>query len=257
MKLSLNAIEICKNKFGKGELRGFDLSGGADKNEMSRSAAYAVFDELDEAGMLVMADGELHISALGQHILNMMLTPELFLVLDSGLKEVCVRVYIRDAYYLCVLENKAITSDTNAERFTLELVPGFEQVVGAFVYALYKKDSGSSAEHSAEESRSSAQDDGSNAEDGNNSAQDSAAPEEEAETPEPQTAEFRITGTDGKVSLDISGTTDGKAYRFCMSDADNNITECDVCAMVNTVTEWMFDRLSVMLADKEKNDGTD
>lgn len=68
----------------------------------------------------------------------MMLTPEQYIMLNNEIDDICVRVYIRNTYYLCVIEDKKIKSDIEYDRFKLKLLPRLDLVVGSFVYALHR-----------------------------------------------------------------------------------------------------------------------
>lgn len=136
MRLSLRALELCRVKFGKGYFCGFEQPDETLLDGLTEESVRQDFEELSQNEMLAFTDGGVHISALGQHILNMMLSPEQYIMLDNEAVGLRVRFYFRNTYYLCVIEDKSVTSDDSYERYTLQLLPRLEQVIGSFVYAL-------------------------------------------------------------------------------------------------------------------------
>lgn len=70
----------------------------------------------------------------------MMLAPEQYIMLNNEIDSICVRIYIRNTYYLCVIEDKKIKSDVEYARYTLDLLPRLELVIGSFVYALHRNE---------------------------------------------------------------------------------------------------------------------
>ena len=140
MRLSLRAIQLCQMKFGKGRFYGFEQMDEADLEHISEEDAKQDFNELIQNGIIDTSNDSIHISALGQHIFNMMLEPEQYIILDNKASNVCIRVYIRNTYYLCIIENKKVKTDYDYDRYILELLPTLELVIGAFTYALQDND---------------------------------------------------------------------------------------------------------------------
>lgn len=133
MRLSLKAIELCRTKLGKGAFCGFEQKEDAVSDTLSQEELSRDFDELTQNGIIDITDGNIHFSALGQHIFNMMLLPEQYIMLYNAADNKCVRIYIRNTYYLCVIEEKN-------EKLIFKLLPKLDLVVGAFVHALHRKD---------------------------------------------------------------------------------------------------------------------
>ena len=74
MELSLGAIAICSRKYGKGPLCGFSTNIEGDADAVTSEAMQRIYDELVANELIVLSEEEVHISALGQHILNMMIS---------------------------------------------------------------------------------------------------------------------------------------------------------------------------------------
>ena len=137
MKLSLRAIELCRRKWGKGLFYGFENIDKSILESVSKEKVREDFDVLTQNGIIDFCDGEIHISALGHHIFNMMHEPEQYITLSNEVNGICVRVYIRDAYYLCVIADKTIKEDDEDGRYIIKLLPKLDFVIGSFVHALY------------------------------------------------------------------------------------------------------------------------
>lgn len=137
MKLSLKAIELCRMKYDKGIFCGFEWVDNSILCNISEAESRLYFDELLQNKIIDFSDDNMHISALGQHIFNMMLKPEQYIILDNIVEGKCVRIYIRNAYYLCIIEDRTLKSDDGYNSYTFKLLPRFEFVVGSFVYALH------------------------------------------------------------------------------------------------------------------------
>ena len=235
MNLSYNAIQICKNKYGHGELCGISGNDFSFSEYSAPEDTAEVFDELLKAEMIELNNDKVNISALGQHLINMMISPDLFCMIDNDWLSVNVRIYIKDAFYLCVLENKLITSENDSARFTIELLPGFNHIVGAYVYALYDKSTEDSDKNSFNEIVNN--------------------PEENPD--------FQITGFCGDSKLNICGNIIGNTmcYKteeiFGGKEIKPSVTESDVSTLVNIISGWMFKNLSVFIEFKENNYVTD
>lgn len=138
MRLSLRAIELCRIKFGKGVFVGFESIDESILSGISEVDARRDFDELTQNGIIDFIDDDIHISALGQHIFNMMLEPEQYIMLDNTADNICARIYIRNTYYLCVLEDKKVKSNDVYDRYIFELLPRLDLLVGSFAYVLHR-----------------------------------------------------------------------------------------------------------------------
>lgn len=138
MRLSLRAIELCRMKLGKGAFCGFQEMDESILDGISEESAKRDFDELIQNGVISLFEDNVHISPLGQHIFHMMLKPEQYIMVNYAASSACVRIYIRDAYYLCVLEDKTVILEDEYSRYTLELLPRLELVIGSFAYALQR-----------------------------------------------------------------------------------------------------------------------
>ncbi len=138
MKLSPEAIIACSEKYGKGPLCGFSGSIGADVGALPEEDQQRICDELAENELIDLSGEEIHISALGHHILNMMIFPEVFVMVENRVLNVNVRIYIRNAYYLLVLDRRNGTEAAPESKIIIELLPTLKGVVSAFVYALYR-----------------------------------------------------------------------------------------------------------------------
>lgn len=234
MKLSFNAIQICKNKYGCGELYGIENNNFSTSRYESPEDTANVFEELTQSDLIDLQNETVQISFLGQHILNMMINPEIFFMIDNNWLSVNVRIYIKNAFYLCVVENKLITSETDSERFIIELLPGFDQVIGAFVYSLYNKDTENSEEIELYDSNYN--------------------PDLESD--------FRITGLSNNSELRICGNIKSNSICYQITEttnkdsAETTIAETDLSSLVNKLSGWMFNKLSEIIVLKEENHGT-
>jgi len=138
VKLSFKALSLCMRKFAERRLLGFDNycwhTYTEDAADLSEESIRQLCEELLVGGWVDYSeDGTFLISALGQHILGMLSEPEVFILLENEILKKSIRVYIKNAYYLCLTEE--INVDPSV--FSVDLVPGFDEIVGAFVYAVY------------------------------------------------------------------------------------------------------------------------
>lgn len=141
MELSSKAIELCRKKMRKGTFCGFEQMSEATLEHISEEEASKVFDELRESGVIDLVDGNIHISALGQHIFHMMLQPDQYIMIDNLVEDICARIYIRNTYYLCVMRDSKVAAESEYEGYRVDLLPTLEPVIGAFVYAMYGMES--------------------------------------------------------------------------------------------------------------------
>lgn len=234
MNLSFMAIEICREKFGKGELCGFEQSKKPDIDSISEEDAVRVFDELLQSEMVTLDNDDIHISALGHHIMNMMIEPEVLIMLENLCLHLQINIYIRNAYYLCVVEEKHTEADGESGRLSVDLLPGFKQVIGAFVYALYREDKMESQENF-----------------------DIKRPEHD----------IRIIGRawdkDRRISSEMTvyGNYHNNSIRCHLVEEMDGMehkvedVEYEVSVLVNRLTSWMFDKVSVIVAREEDTYG--
>lgn len=219
MRLSLRALELCRIKLNKGIFCGFQEVNTSILDGISEESARRDFDELTRNGVISLSDGNVHISPLGQHIFHMMLEPEQYIMVNYIGNCVCVRIYIRDAYYLCVMEDKAVTSEDDYSRYTLELLPKLELVVGSFVYALER-----------DETRTLAQ------------ANDSRS----AESGICIIGKAWNQNREMSSKLTIFGDYHGKNIRYQAAESLDEI-ECEPSELINKLTGWMFENISATI----------
>lgn len=139
MKFSERVISICKMKMGKGEFIGFEDIDNSLVDNISPKDAVTDFNSMLENEIITYEDDDIHLSALGQHICNMLISPEIYINIDNVLDEVGMKLYIRNAYYLCVLEYQDEISPDGCHYYNFELLPALDMMVSAFVHTLYKK----------------------------------------------------------------------------------------------------------------------
>lgn len=141
MRLSVRAIEICKRQLGVDKLQGFDDDFCDALENIGPEDIETDITELLENGIMDFNDGDLHVSALGQHVFSMMEAPEIFIMIDNIKCDKCVRLYIRNTYYLCILEDKRIEENNSYERYSMDLLPLVDLLVSAIAYGFkYDKD---------------------------------------------------------------------------------------------------------------------
>ena len=133
MRLSLDAIKLCERKFGKGDFVGFEHGETPDTSQLSEADGVRVFEELAQA-CFIEYETDMHINALGQHIFSMMYEPDQYFYLENKRNGRRLRIYLRNAYYLCILEENGIEETQTMYRF--KLLPTLELVVSAFAYGL-------------------------------------------------------------------------------------------------------------------------
>jgi len=143
MRLSLRALEICRVKYGKGIFCGMELVEESYFDELAEADIRKDYDILLQNEMIENATGTIRISALGQHILGMLVAPEQYIMINNVADSVCVRVYIKNAYYLCVLEDKKVEAYDEYDRYIVELLPNLDLVVGSFVHAIHREEAAS------------------------------------------------------------------------------------------------------------------
>lgn len=138
MLLSLKTLELCRTILGKDRFWGFEEIKEMDMNSVTEEMAESMYDELNESELLEEYGEAVQINALGQHIFSMMAEPEQFIKIENALDGICVRLYFRNTYYLCVFEEERFKTKDGHRAYKIELLPLLDHVVGAFVYALHR-----------------------------------------------------------------------------------------------------------------------
>ena len=231
MELSLAAINLCASKFGKGKPCGFETTEERTTETMSEAETERIFDELVQNEMIVLSEDGIHISALGQHILNMMISPDQFIVLDNEILQVNVKIYIKNTYYLCAVEDKAASIANQSSIITIELLPGLREVVSSFAYALYLENENESSADEREEWQID---------------YDICAIAKAWDRDRIPTSEIVMTGEYNDASLRYQVVEEHGGIRS-VSDGLN----CEVSDFVNFLTKWMFARLSETMEREE------
>lgn len=217
MRLSSRAIELCRTKLGKGDLCG--LQEGPALDGISEESARQLLEELTRDGTILLSEDGVRISPLGQHIFRMMLEPEQYIMVDRTAGSARVRIYIRDAYYLCVVEDKTVTSEDDHGRYTLRLLPRLELVVGSFAYVLQHDGT-----HAPEE-----------AQDGQQAGPDILVVGKAWDRDRASAAELTIRG-------DFHG--EDIRCQAAEGSGDPEEFECGPSELVNRITGWMFKNFS-------------
>lgn len=221
MRLSLRALELCRTKLNKGFFCGFQEMDESILDGISEESAKRDFDELTRNGVISLFEGNVHISPLGQHIFHMMLEPDQYIMVDYAESSVCVRIYIRDAYYLCVIADKTVISEDEYNRYTLKLLPRLELVIGSFAYALQRNETHASIEDRDDRQASSfIQIIG-------------KAWNQDREI----ISEFTVCGDchEGNIRYQVADTTEGL-----------DELECEPSELINKLTGWMFENISAV-----------
>ncbi len=224
MRLSLKAIELCRTKFGKGEFCGFEQNEESVIDPMLQEVTSRDFDELTQNGIIDITDDNIHISALGQHIFYMMLEPEQYIMLDNEADNKRVRIYIRNTYYLCVIEDKKVKSKDEYNRYIFKLLPKLDLVVGAFVHALHRKDNYASLKN-----------------DNDNIKQDISIIGKAWNTERNEISQITIQGNyeNGAIHYQMIEEIEG------VESKPKNF-ETETSELVNMLTKWTFDKISAM-----------
>ena len=136
MRFSLNALETCRLKYGKGLFVGYEPIDMDIPDSYSEEDMITIIKELGRSGIIEATEDDIHLSALAHHIFNMMIEPEIFMDLHNSITSRRAKVYIRNAYYLCVMEDQTVESSNNFDRFSVELLPRLDLVVGSFISTL-------------------------------------------------------------------------------------------------------------------------
>lgn len=214
MRLSLRALEMCRVKYGKGIFCGMEPMEESYFNDMTEADAGKDYDELIQNGMIENATGDIRISALGQHILGMLVAPEQYIMLNNVADSVCVRVYIKNTYYLCVMEEKETEDSDECSRYIVELLPTLELVVGAFLHAIHREEATSQLQAST----------------GRNILE----------------IEGKAWSKNREINaeLAISGEYVGEGMRCQMLKPVKEEFDCELYRLINKITEWVLKNIA-------------
>lgn len=136
MKLSLKTIAMCQMKYGRGRFCGFENIDATILDDISKFELQSIMLELMENEIVEYKDECFQLSPYGLFLCRMMHTPEQYLIIDNKLTEICVRIYVYNAFYLCVVEDKAGGVFLHENNYIVKLLPKIELVVGSFAYAI-------------------------------------------------------------------------------------------------------------------------
>lgn len=217
MRLSLKTIEICRRKYGKGDFYGFDQMNEFLLEDLVQEDVESDFEELLQNGILEVSEDEIHFNALGHHIFNMMITPEQYIVIENGAKKMSIRIYVRNAYYLCVIEDQNIRDYDDYNKYKVKLLPDLNLVVGAFVHGLNVNGT-STMENNDISIRGKAWN----------------------------------KGREVHAEMEINGYYDQETVCYQRKEIENGLTKCqeeaesDVSELVNALTKWLFDKIAVI-----------
>jgi hypothetical protein len=223
MQLSYTALEICRQRLGIKKLLGFEETGKASAEEITEEAAERIYEELLREAWIVPEGEAFRVTPLGQHIMHMLGEPEQFLILENPARRLTTRIYLRNGYYLCVLHERRGEESGAAEQLLIKLLPGFDQVVGAFAYTL-------APGGDTEELHITG-----------------GALDEKGTI----TSAVDIRGSRRGESLCCESAEGADGIRIAAEDA-----EMEVSALVNRLTAWLLDRVAETLARKEDENGT-
>lgn len=224
MKLSLSAIALCRLKINKGNLYGFEQVSESILDNLSEERIKQDLDDMIQNGLIVFSDDDIHISALGHHIFGMMSEPEQYVMLENIANKICIRIYIRNAYYLCIIEDWKESESRKSDRFVFELLPKMDLVIGSFVYALYYDEKLTLHES-----------------DINNGIEEKIVIRGNAwDKNRKEISEIIMRGhyLQDTIYYQKNETIDGCKGKTVEKDSD-------VSELINTLTEWLFDKISV------------
>lgn len=241
MELSLEAIDIISKKYGKGPLYGFNESIEGITDDLEVETTQRIYHELLENELVTMLEGAIHISALGHHILNMMIFPEIFVMLENRIQKVNIKIYFKNAYYLCILERNNVTNPATERKIRIELLPGIKEVVSAFAYALYQNPETEPKKNKQERYINNVQE----------SDYDIFVKENAWDITRNTTSDIVMYGI---------YENDDIHYRATEYLEDENTStyesQCAVSEFINNLTLWVFDRLSEVMKEEEGQYGS-
>lgn len=142
LRLSFKTIALCRRKYGKGEFYGFEDVEESILDNLSEEELSQDVDELMRNEMIAGSGDDINFSPLARYIFRMMTEPEQFIMLRNEANGKCVKIYILDAYYFGVVEDKAKNEELGDDRCTLVLLPLLDNIIQSFSYALYLEEDG-------------------------------------------------------------------------------------------------------------------
>jgi hypothetical protein len=225
MKLSYKALRTLSDKYGDGNLIGFEILKDNAALKAKKEDSESLFNELIQSESIISENDKIQISALGQHVLDMMIDPEILVSIKNNRLNKHLRFYVKDAYYLCVLDDE-LQKDLNDRVLRLEPVPTLREMVSAFAYTL-------------------AYEAGDNEEDcGNNDICILA----------------RAWGNDGEISNEysIDGQYNHKNVNYDLVKQSNGdatierMENCGIADFINMLTRWVLDNLSEMIEREDE-----
>ena len=225
MKLSYKALRTLSDKYGEGNPIGFEVLKDNVTLKAKEEDSESLVNELIKSESIISEDGKILITTLGQHILNMMIAPEIFVSIKNNKFNKHLRFYVKDAYYLCVVDNE-LQKGLNDRVLKLEPVPTLKEMVSAFAYTL-------------------AYEAGENEEDKENNDIRILA---------------RAWGDNGEISNEYrtNGQYDQENVNFDLvkqSHGDATIESMENCGMadfINMLTKWVLDNLSEMIEREDE-----
>lgn len=225
MKLSYKALRTLSDKYGDGNLIGFEILKDNAALKAKKEDSESLFNELIKSESIISEDGKILITTLGQHILNMMIAPEIFVSIKNNKFNKHLRFYVKDAYYLCVVDNE-LQKGLNDRVLKLEPVPTLKEMVSAFAYTL---------------------------------AYEAGENEEDKEKNDIRIL-ARAWGDNGEISNEyrINGQYDQENVNFDLvkqSHGDATIESMENCGMadfINMLTKWVLDNLSEMIEREDE-----
>ena len=134
MRFTTKTLKLCEAKYAKGKFTGFENEDFTDEELNPEEIGEEMQFLIDDG--IVDVDNDTHISPLGQHVFHMMTEPDQYIYIDNKAKEVSLRMYIRDTYYLSVLEDQKEKTENGDSRYLFKLLPTLDMVVGGFAYAI-------------------------------------------------------------------------------------------------------------------------
>ncbi|MBR3169986.1 MAG: hypothetical protein IKF22_01895 [Lachnospiraceae bacterium] len=233
MELSLQELEICRFKTGSSPFCGLadiqTYSGTISQKESSQ-----IFDNLLENDLITVVNDEIHVSALGQFFVKMMTHPELMISIENHVTHVKINIYIRDAYYLSVLDKEYERSPKGSKTLFVDLQPTLKEVVGAFVYGIVPETDQKLTEI------------------------------ESANTKDHDIHIMGITLDKQRnidSQMDIRGDYHGRRINYSYQEKTGttiqktDVADCQFSSLVNTLTGWLFDKLSTLEERREDHYG--
>lgn len=225
MKLSYKALRTLFDKYGEGNPIGFEVLKDNVTLKAKEEDSESLVNELIQSESIISEDGKILITTLGQHILNMMIAPEIFVSIKNNKFNKHLRFYVKDAYYLCVVDNE-LQKGLNDRVLKLEPVPTLKEMVSAFAYTLAYEAGENEEDKEKNDIRILARAWGDNGEISN---------------------EYRINGQydQENVNFDLVKQSHGDA-------TIESIENCGMADFINMLTKWVLDNLSEMIEREDE-----